>query len=86
MMELPSFSVTGVGLFNRNYPNVGHAMAQVVSNWPVTAEAQIRAQANPYAIYGRHSDTGKCFSLIYSAFLCQYHSTMALHTYISPGG
>jgi hypothetical protein len=34
---------------------LGHAMAQAVSWWPLTTEAQVCAQVSPYGIYGGQS-------------------------------
>jgi hypothetical protein len=48
-------------------------MAQVVSRWPLTAEARVRARVNPCGICGGQS---------YSVLPCQYHSTIALQTHI----
>jgi hypothetical protein len=60
----------------------GFAMAQVVTRRPLTVEAWVRALVNPYGIYGGQSGTGTGFSPSSSVFPCQYHSTVALQTYI----
>jgi hypothetical protein len=52
-------------------PN-GRAMAQVVSCWPLTAEARVHARVNPCGICGGQSGTGTGFSLSSSVFPCQY--------------
>jgi hypothetical protein len=63
---------------------MGHAMAQAVSCWPLTMEACVRAQVIPCGICGGLSGTGTGFAPSSSVLPCQYHSTMALHTRISP--
>jgi hypothetical protein len=60
-------------------------MAQAVSCRPFTMEAQVRARFNPCGICDVQSETGTGFSLSSSVFLCQYHSTMAVHAHMSPG-
>jgi hypothetical protein len=40
---------------------LGRAMAQVVSRRPLTAEARVRARANPSGICGGQSGTGTGF-------------------------
>jgi len=44
--------------FKVTYLNLGHAMVQTVSLWPLTAKARARSQANPCGIYGGQSGTG----------------------------
>jgi hypothetical protein len=60
----------------------GHAMAQVVSRRPLTAEARVRARVNPCGICGGQSGTGTGFSPSSSVFPCQYHSTVAVESHI----
>jgi hypothetical protein len=57
------------------------AMAQAVSRRPLTAESQVRARVNPCGICGGQSGTGTGFSQSSSVLLCQYHSTVVLHTH-----
>jgi hypothetical protein len=57
-------------------------MAQAVSRRPLTADARVRPRVNPCAICGGQSGTGTDFSLSFSVFPCQYHSTVALQTQI----
>jgi hypothetical protein len=64
-------------------------MSQAVSRRPLMAEARIRARFSPFWICGGQSGTGSRLSLNFSAFLCQYHSTVALHSHtyrMSSGG
>jgi hypothetical protein len=55
-----------------------------VSRWPLTAEGWVRTQVSPCGICGQ-SGTRAGFSEFFG-FPCRYHSTAAVHTYISPGG
>jgi hypothetical protein len=64
---------------------LGRAMAQVVSRWPLTAEARVRARVYPCGICGGQSGTGTVFSPSSSVFPCQYHSTVALQTHYHLG-
>jgi hypothetical protein len=57
-------------------------MAQIVSRWPITAEARVRAWVIPCGIYDEQSGTRTGFSPSSSVFPCQYHSTVALQTHI----
>jgi hypothetical protein len=61
-------------------------MAQAVSRRSLTAEARIRFLLRPYGICGAQNDTRIGVSLSSSALPCRYHSTVALHTHMSPGG
>jgi hypothetical protein len=61
-------------------------MAQAVSRRPLTTKAWVRAQISSCEICGGQFGTGTCLSPGYSVFPCQYHSTIASHTYISPEG
>jgi hypothetical protein len=60
-------------------------MGQVISFWPLTAEAGVRARVSPCGICGVQSRTGTSFSASFSVFTCQYQSIVALHTGISFG-
>jgi hypothetical protein len=57
-------------------------MAHAVSHQALTTEVQLHAQVSQYGISGGQSGIGTDFSLSSSVFLCQYHSTVALHTHI----
>jgi hypothetical protein len=56
--------------------NHGHAMmAQAVSRRPLTAEARVCGMVSPYGICMDKVAVGQVFNP------CQYHSTVALHTF-----
>jgi hypothetical protein len=63
----------------------GRTMAQAVSCQPLTAESWVCTWVYPCGICGVQSGTGTGFSLSSSVFPCQYHSSVILHTHISPG-
>jgi hypothetical protein len=63
----------------------GRAMSQVVSRWPVTAEAQVFARVNPCGICGGQSCTGTAFSPSSSVSPCQYIIPPSLSKLISSG-
>jgi hypothetical protein len=60
-------------------------MAQVVNRRPLITEARIRVWVSPCGICGGQSGTGTGLSQISLVFPCQYHSTVVLHTHLSPG-
>jgi hypothetical protein len=62
--------------------NIGHALAQAVSCWPLTADGPVCTQVGPRGIYAEKSDTGTGFSQSSLVFSCFYHFTIA---YISWG-
>jgi hypothetical protein len=61
-------------------------VAQAVTCRPVTMESRVLARVTLCGICGGHSSSGTGFSSSSLVFHCQYHSTMAVHTYISSGG
>jgi hypothetical protein len=60
-------------------------MDQVVICLLLSAEARVRALVSPCGVYGEQSGIGTGFSPSSSLFTYQYYTTIALHTYISPG-
>jgi hypothetical protein len=52
---------------------------------PLTTEARIRALVSVCEMFGGQSGTGKGFSSSSSVFPRQYHSIVALHSYITWG-
>jgi hypothetical protein len=76
--------------FKVTYLNLGHAMVQTVSLWPLAAEARARSQASPCGISDGQSGTGTDSSpsasilpyqfcsinvpISFSATCCSYHT------------
>jgi hypothetical protein len=60
-------------------------MTQEVIRQHPTVETQVRTSISSLGICGEQSSTGTDISPSSSVFLCQYHSTMALHTRVLPG-
>jgi hypothetical protein len=58
---------------------LGGAMVQAVIRWPLTAEAPVRTRFSPCGIVVDKVALGQ-------VVLCQYNSTVALHTHRSRGG
>jgi len=55
-------------------------MPQMVSQWPLSAEAWIQSQVTACGIFSEQSDTDTCLSSSTLVFPCKYHSTNALHS------
>jgi hypothetical protein len=72
--------------YNCYYIHIGRAMALTVNLRPLSAEARVHARLSPYGICGGRSGTGTGFSPSSLVSPCQYHSTVALLTPVSPGG
>jgi hypothetical protein len=58
-------------------------MAEAIIRRNLTAVVQFRTRVTPCGICGGQSGTGTGFSPEF--FPCQCHSTVAVHTYVSPG-
>jgi hypothetical protein len=65
---------------------VGRVISQAISRRPVTTEAWVRAQVSTRGICGEQIGTGTGFSPSCLVFPCQYNSSLAVHTHMSPGG
>jgi hypothetical protein len=63
----------------------GSATVHMVSCWPLTVEAWVRAWVSPCEIFGGQSGTGTGFSLSSLDFPCQYHFTGAPYSYYHLG-
>jgi hypothetical protein len=59
-------------------------MAQEVGRESVTLEARVRTLVSTCEMCGGISGTGTGFSPSYLCLLCQYFSTVAVHTRVSP--
>jgi hypothetical protein len=60
---------------------LGYSMAQSVSSRPLTTEVRFQARLSPFGICGRKVALGQILSELF-AFPCEYHTTVALHSYI----
>jgi hypothetical protein len=60
-----------------------HAVAQAVSRWILTTEAQAQCQGNQCVVCGGQSGTGTGISLL---FFCQYYSVAATYSLVLSEG
>jgi hypothetical protein len=67
-------------------PMKGRAVAHGVSRRALTAETQFRIRASPSGTSVDKMALGQVLLPSFSAFPCQYRSTVALYTHISSGG
>jgi hypothetical protein len=65
------------------FSNVCCAMAQAVSHWPLTAEAQVCAQVDPCGICGGQSGTGLVFIRVLWFSHANHHSSIAPYSSIT---
>jgi hypothetical protein len=63
----------------------GHAVTQKVSRLPLNAVLRVRFRVSPCGICGEQSGTGTDFPPSSSVFRCQYNSSVALNSHITPG-
>jgi hypothetical protein len=57
-------------------------MVQAITCRPLSTEARVRAQASRRGNFGGQRGIGTGLSSSSSIFLCQDHSTVALHTHV----
>jgi hypothetical protein len=60
------------------------AMTEAVCRQPLTAEGRVRSPVSPSEICSGQSGIGSGFSSEYLIFPCQYHSTTATYSSLSP--
>jgi hypothetical protein len=51
----------------------------------LSADARVCARVSPCEIYGGQNSSRTGFPTCFLVFHCQYHSTVAFHTHITPG-
>ena len=61
---------------------IGRATAQAVRIRSLTAEVWVRCQASPCGICGEQIGPGTDLSLSASGFMCRYHSTNTLYSFV----